>query len=164
MARNLIQLVFLAYAALLIYASHKGIRLIMTRKIGANNYARKTSGLYAAATLLPLKGDLAPGLFYWNLCTVAGGAACAVLQLVFGWFGFFRWPASVLNSLVLLASAVQGFLLALISHSIRFGQMFFWYRADAGKDTRRPFASSVLDVVLYGVIPFCMILCNFVAF
>ena len=164
MARNLIQLVFLGYAALLIFASHKGIRLIMTRKIGARNFARKTSGFYAAATLLPLKGDLAPGLFYWNLCSVIGIAACAVLQLVFGWFSFFQWPAALLNSLVLSASAVQGFLLAVITNSLRFGQMFFWYRADTGADTRRPFASSVLDVAVYGVIPFCMILCNFIAF
>lgn len=163
MERNFAQIAFWIYALLLTRTAHRAFTLLLSKKIGKRTLFHYTRGIYHAATFDQVKGKLPLGLWYTNAVTVALLAVCAFFHLTLGWFDVFAIPAKLLNSLLLLAAALLGSAGALLSNVLRYGEMFFLYRKNEDQDSIQAFSSSLLDALLFVVLPILMIVCNFTA-
>lgn len=164
MARNFAQIVFLIYGIVLVSLSRKWILSFLERRGDKRKLRRilARSGV-EGLIFLPVKRHLSPGMFYLHAAASVLVAALAVLHLVLGWFSFMDVPLKILNSLMLLFCGLDAFLMRLVDNVRTFGQPFFWYRQDKDPQTRRAFASSVLDVIVYVAAPIFLIFCNFFA-
>lgn len=161
MARNLAQLVFLAYAVWLIYRSNRVLQALLLRRMRRETLAKNTRGIANRFGFLRLKKALPPLLYTINLVAVSLFALDLVLQLLLGWFGFMTWPTKILNSLAILACGVLATCTGLIDSQLRFGKVFIWYHWDP--DGERIFSSGVLDAVLFALAPVVIVVCNFLA-
>ena len=163
MSRNFAQIAFLIYSLLLTRTAHRAICLLLSKKIGKRAVKRRRSGLYHAATLDRLKEHLPPGLWYLNAVTVGLLTLCAAFHLIFGWFDALALLGKILNSLMLLSAGFLAAVGSLLSGALRYGEMVYFYKKNEDPDSMQPFSSSLLDGVMYVVLPVLMIVCNFTA-
>lgn len=161
MERNFAQIAFWIYALLLVRTAHRALCLLLSKKIGKRALLRNTRGLYHAATFDQVKPKLPPALWYTNIVAVSLLFAGAVFHLVLGWFDVLAVVGKILNSLMLLAAAFLAVAGSLLANVLRYGEMFFLYKKNEDQDSIQAFSSSVLDAVLYVVLPLLMIVCNF---
>lgn len=163
MARNFAQIAFLIYAVLLTRTAHGAFALLLSKKMGKRAVKRRRSGLYHAVTFDRLKEHLPVGLWYLNTVTVGLLAVCAVFHPVFGWFDALAVLGKILNSMMLLSVGLLATAGALLSGVLRYGEMFYLYKKNEDPNSMQPFSSSVLDGLMYIVLPVLMIICNFTA-
>ncbi|MBP5288942.1 MAG: hypothetical protein J6Z79_03610 [Clostridia bacterium] len=161
MARNLAQLVFLAYCLWLLYRSNRILRSLLLVRMSERDLARNTRGLVNRAAFLRVKGKLPP-LFWWMNClAVSFFALDLVLCLVLGWFDFFSVPAKLFNALTALFCGAEAYTAALMDSYLRHDKLFILYNWDPDGD--KIFSSGILDILLYVIGPVAIILANFLA-
>lgn len=163
MSRNFAQIAFLIYAVLLTRTAHRAFVLLLSKKIGKRAVLRRTSGLYHGASFDRVKELLPPGLWYTNAVTVGLLAVSAAFHLIFGWFDALATLGRVLNALMLFSAALLATVGSVLSGVLRYGEMFYLYKKNEDPNSMQPFSSSILDGVMYIVLPILMILCNFTA-
>ncbi|MBR7164931.1 MAG: hypothetical protein IKD18_01500 [Clostridia bacterium] len=161
MARNFAQIFFLVYGFVLLLISSGRIRMILKRKLGAKALRRRVRGGANAYLFLTVKSHLNPILYWLNLSAYCLVAFLALCHLTVGWFAFFALPLRILNAIALLLCGAEAYLLSVLANMMQFGEPFFLYRPDEDPTTNRAFASSVLDAVVYGVLPLVWVICNF---
>jgi hypothetical protein len=113
--------------------------------------------------LLTLKPYLSPAVFYLHVSAFALVVLLVALHLFIGWFDFAGTLMKVMNSVMILVVAGEAYLVTLVDNTARFGEPFFLYREDSNSDTRRAFASSIVDGVFYALLPVLMVISNFTA-
>ena len=161
MARNFAQIFFLIYGLVLLLISSGRIRMILKRKIGARALRARVKGGVNAYLFLSVKEHLTPALFWLNATCYALVAILAVCHLIIGWFSFAALFLKILNSVMLFLVGLEAYLLSILANMMQFGEPFFLYRPDEDPNTNRAFASSLLDGVVYGVLPLAWIISNF---
>lgn len=163
MSRNFAQIAFLIYAVLLTRTAHRAFLFLLSKKLGKRALLRRRAGLYHAATFDRFKDFLPAGLWYTNAVTVGLLAVCAVFHLIFGWFDALAVLGRILNSLMLLSAGLLATVGSVLSGALRYGEMFYLYKKNEDPNSMQPFSSSVLDGLMYIVLPVLMIICNFTA-
>ncbi len=163
MARNFAQLVFWIYGLFLVATSRRVIASVLKRKITPRAFRQGQRGKVNSFLYLRHRGVMPPFLFWMNAVSVGLLAASLLLHLLIGWFSFAGLFMKIFNSLVLLTTSLQAATLSVADNLLRFHEPFFIYRVDEDPATSRAFASSIWDGVLYLLLPFLMILCNFLA-
>ncbi len=163
MSRNFAQIAFLIYAVLLTRTAHRAFVLLLSKKMGKRAVLRRRAGLYHAASFDRLKEHLPAGLWYANAVTVGLLAVCTAFHLVFGWFDALALVGRLLNSLMLLSAGFLATVGSVLAGVLRYGEMFYLYKKNEDPDSMQPFSSSLLDAVMYVVLPILMIVCNFTA-
>lgn len=161
MARNLAQLVFLAYCVYLIFRSRRFYKTLLLYRVSEGEFAAKTKGIVNKFGFLRLKKSLSPLLFWLNAAALCAFALDLVLQLLLGWFDFFAVPMKILNSLAVLLCGCEAYLCAVMDSIIRFDKPFVLYNWDP--DGERIFSSGVLDILLCLVGPIAIVVSNFLA-
>ena len=157
-ARNLAHIVILLYAFWLLSVSHNVLMQLLRPKLSRRDLHILNRGLGNRYLLLSAKERLSPVLFWWNAAAILLFCLTAFLTALLGWFNFIDAFMRVLNSLMILVIAMETFALSLVANQLRFGQMFVLYRPLP--EENRLFASSILDAVLYAVLPLFVIICN----
>lgn len=161
MARNLAQLVFLAYCVWLIFRTNRFLRSFLLIRLSEGELARNTRGLVNRFAMIRLKKKLPPLLYFLNLAAVSAFALDLVLQVLFGWFGFFDLPSKILNSLAVILCGAEAYLAALMDSVLRYDKPFVLYNWDPDGD--KIFSSGILDILLCLVGPIAIVLSNFLA-
>ena len=161
MARNLAQLVFLAYCAWLLFRSNRFLRTFLLIRVSEEELKRKTRGIVNKFALLPLKKKLPPLLYWLNLTALCAFLLDLVLQLTLGWFGFFSLPSKVFNSLAVILCGTEAYLAAIMESILRFDKAFVLYNWDPEGD--KIFSSGVLDILLCVAGPIAIVVSNFIA-
>lgn len=161
MARNLAQLVFLAYCTWLLFRSNAVLRSLLLIRMKDKTLEKNTRGLVNKFTFLRLKKALPPFLYWLNLITVCAFTFDLVFQLILGWFGFAALPSKILNSLAVLLCGGEAMLCATVDSILRYDKPFVLYRWDPDGD--KIFSSGILDVVLCCVGPIAIVVSNFLA-
>ena len=64
---------------------------------------------------------------------------------------------------MVLGCALEAYLLTLRGNLAQFGEAFFLYRPDTDPNHDRAFASSLVDALVYALIPVLLVFCNFLA-
>ena len=163
MARNFAQIVFLIYALGILLVTRKHIESILIRKMGEGALRRRVRGGANRFLFLTVREKMPPALYWLNLINYAAIALFAVIHLVLGWFSFMDLFLKITNSLILLSCGIEAYFLALAGNLMQFGELFFLYRVDSDDSHDRAFASSVIDALVYAVIPVLLVICNFIA-
>ncbi|MBR7166075.1 MAG: hypothetical protein IKD18_07335 [Clostridia bacterium] len=163
MARNLAQIVFLVYSFIILMITRKHLVATLCAKMGKSAFHKKVRGGANRYLLLSVKKFVSPKLFALNLFNYTGIFILLVLQFLLGWFSFAALFFKILNSLVILGSATEAYLLTLRGNIAQFGKAFFLYRPDNDPRHDRAFASSLVDGLVYALIPVLLVFCNFLA-
>lgn len=163
MARNLAQIVFLVYSFIILLITRKHLIATVCAKMGKRAFYKKVRGGANRYLLLSVKNWVPTNLFPLNFFNYAGLFILLVLQLLIGWFSFAALFFKILNSLIILGCAAEAYLLTLRGNIAQFGKAFFLYRADTDPRHDRAFASSLVDALVYALIPILLVLCNFLA-
>ena len=161
MARNFAQIAFLIYAILMTRTAHRAILLLLSKKIGRRAVARRTNGLYHAASLDQVKKYVPQGLWLLNAVTLSLLAASSVYHLLLGWVDGIAVFGKILNSMALLSAAFLATAGSLLNGVLRYGEMLYLYQKNDDPESMQAFSSSLLDAVLYLILPVLMIVCNF---
>ncbi|MBQ3866397.1 MAG: hypothetical protein II776_05795 [Clostridia bacterium] len=161
MARNLAQLLFLAYCAWMLVRSHRVFRSLLLVRMDERELEKKTRGLLYRTTFMKVKKRLAPLLYWWNLLAVGAFALDLAFQLLLGWFDFAAVLSRILNSLALLLAGGEALVTALIDSLLRYDTPFVLYRWDPDGD--KIFSSGILDVLLFFAAPVAIVFANFLA-
>ena len=161
MARNLAQLVFLAYCTWLLFRSNGVLRSLILIRMKESELFRKTRGLANKFGFLRLKKNLPPFLYWLNLAAVCAFALDLVFQLLLGWFGFAAVPSKILNSAAVLLCGADAMVTALIDSLLRHDKLFVLYRWDPDGD--KIFSSGILDVLLFFVVPVTIVVSGIIA-
>ncbi len=161
MARNFAQIVFLVYGLVILLISHKHLVSFLRRKLGKRGLEKASLRGANAYLLITLKEQMPPALFWLNVMNFSALFVLGVLQLVIGWFAFADLALKILGALVILSIGAQAYFLSVLGNLMAFGEAFFWYRPDPDPKTQRAFASSVLDAVVYAILPILMAISNF---
>ena len=160
MATNFAHIAFLVYALVLMVMSRNRIVYRLERRFGREIPPRHRAGANGFL-FLSLKRYLPSPLFWINAVNFWFLLGMAGLHLLLGWFSFFALFFRIFNSLLMLSAGFEAFLICLGDNQLRFGRAFLLYQPDPDPDSRRVFASSVLDVFLTVVIPIAMVISNF---
>ena len=160
-ARNLAQLVFLAYSAWLIVRAQRVLRSFLLIRVSEQDLEKNTRGAANKFGFLRLKNQLPP-LFYWlNLTAVCAFAADLLFHLILGWFGFFGLAGKIFNSVAVILCGAEAYLMALIDSTLRNDTPFVLYNWDPDGD--KIFTSGILDILLCVAGPIAIVVSNFLA-
>ena len=161
MGRNFAALFFLAYAFLLTLLSRKKLLAKMLRR-APEKLRRATAGAVNFFFLSKVKKGLGLSSYRLHFFNTAAIFTLLGLHLAFGWFSTFAILLTLLDTVALLAAALEISLLTVRDNLAQFGRPFVLYAPDPDPTSRRAFISAVIDGIFCALIPLIMAVANFV--
>lgn len=161
MARNFAHILFLAYCLILLWSSRQVIWRILSRKMSRKAFLQRQQEPLDRFLYRKLQKAMPPLFFYLNAAATTLVALSGALALLIGWFSFAAIPMKILVFLAVLASCLLAVLCAIVKTMMRFGEPLILYRTVDDPDAKLPFASSVLDGLLFVLVPVVMMVSNF---